>query len=187
MSEPAILPPGRPSSLLTVTQLGPRGMLTLRGDLDSAAMKQAVQAAVGLPVPARRRIVLAEHRGAGWMSPDELLLLMPHDAASAALKAAQDALQTAHALVVDVSEARASFRLSGRTAAEALARLAPVDMAALAPDELRRTRLAQIPAAFWRSDADSFDVVCFTSVARYAHDLLANAAASPPVGYFAGS
>ncbi|MCB2120102.1 MAG: sarcosine oxidase subunit gamma, partial [Rhodobacteraceae bacterium] len=42
-----------------VAEAGLRGMITVRGDLGSAAMKKAVKAATGTAVPAPRRIAVA--------------------------------------------------------------------------------------------------------------------------------
>ena len=69
-----------------------------------------------------------------------------------------------------------AFDLQGPGAQGALAKLCPVDFAALAPSEVRRTRMAQIPAAFWRH-GDGWRILCFRSVAGYAEALLRNAAA----------
>ncbi|MBI1218740.1 MAG: sarcosine oxidase subunit gamma [Rhodobacteraceae bacterium] len=170
----------RSEGFATVEEIGPVGMITLRGAQDSAALQAAVKAAVGVGLPAARRIELDADRGAGWMSPDELLLLLPYAAVSETLAALTQALSGEHALAVDVSDARAVFRIRGPQAREVLMKLCPVDLspAAFAPGELRRTRAAQVAAAFWISGPDEFTLVSFRSVGRYVFDLLANAAAS---------
>jgi len=43
------------------------------------------------------------------------------------------------------------------------------------PDELRRTRIAQVAGAFWR-EGDGFTLVCFRSVAGYVMGLLTHSA-----------
>ncbi|MEN8917520.1 MAG: sarcosine oxidase subunit gamma family protein, partial [Octadecabacter sp.] len=97
------------------------------------------------------------------------------------------ALAKSHFLAVDVSDARAVFTVSGDGARDVLARLCPVD---LHPDsfglgQVRRTRMAQIAAAFWMHD-DGFDVVCFRSVADYAQGVLTRAATTgEKTGFFA--
>ena len=97
------------------------------------------------------------------------------------------ALQGIHALAVDVSDARAMLHVSGDAAREVMAKLAPVDLGsdAFQPGQFRRTRLAQIPAAFWMQDAQTFHIICFRSQGKYLFDLL-NIAAAPgsKVGYF---
>ena len=51
-------------------------------------------------------------------------------------------------------------------------KLCPVDMAGLAEGEIRRTRAAQVAAAFWKSGPEEFTLVSFRSVAGYVMGLL---------------
>ena len=74
-----------------------------------------------------------------------------------------------------VSDARAVFRVQGGKADQVIAKLAPVDFAKLGPKELRRTRTAQVAAAFWAQD-DGYTLVCFRSVASYVMWLLSHSA-----------
>lgn len=150
-----------------ITEAGLQGMITLRGDLTSARLKKAVKAVAGVEVPARRRIALKDGKGAGWMSPDELLILVPYAEARATVEALTKALEGEHHLVADVSDARAMFRIKGEKAAQVLMKLCPVDLPRLAEGELRRTRAAQVAAALWKSDQDEFTLVSFRSVAGY--------------------
>ncbi len=161
-----------------VIEQGPRGMLTLRCDLAAQAVAKAVKSATGLGVPSAREIFLKGAAGVAWMSPDELLVLLPHGEATAAAAVMSDALKGEHALVAEVSDARAVFRIKGPHARDVLAKLAPVD---LHPDRfragmIRRTHLAQVPAAFWMVGKDDFEIVAFRSVAQYVFDLLSTAA-----------
>lgn len=161
-----------------IAELGLQGMITLRGDLGSAKVHSAVKSITGLPVPAINRVQLADSYGVCWMSPDELLLLVPYTEVANQLDALTSQLSGEHALAVDVSDARAVFSVSGPYARDVLAKLAPVDLAAerFTSGMIRRTRIAQVPAAFWLSDEDSFQIVCFRSVAQYMFDLLSVAA-----------
>ena len=166
-----------------------QGMVTLRGDLSAPALAKAVKAATGCAMPGQRKIVAAGGNAVAWMSPDEVLLLVPHAEAPAVAAGLGAALAGVHHLAVDVSDARAMFRLAGSGVREVLARLCPADLspAAFGPGELRRTRLAQVPAAFWLTAQEEARLVCFRSVARYAFDVLAGAAAGEPVGVFDAS
>jgi sarcosine oxidase subunit gamma len=155
-----------------VSEAGLRGMITVRGDLGSAAMKKAVKAATGTAVPAQRRIEVAGDRAAAWMSPDELLVLVPYGEAQATVAALEQALAGTHHLVADVSDARAVFTIRGARADEVLRKLCPVDFDALAEGEIRRTRAAQVAAAFWKSGPEEFTLVSFRSVAAYVMGLL---------------
>ncbi len=166
------------NGFVSVREAGLQGMITVRGDLASAGMKKAVKAATGCDMPQARRIVTDGDRGVAWMSPDELLVLVPYAGASAAVAALSAALGTDHALVADVSDARAMFRIKGARASEALMKLCPVDFASLAPNEVRRTRAAQVAAALWQSDQDEFTLVSFRSVAAYVFGALESSARS---------
>ena len=155
-----------------VSEAGLQGMITLRGDLASARMKKAVKAATGTPVPAMRRIEIKGDRAAAWMSPDELLILVPYVEAAATVAELEKALAGDHALVADVSDARAMFEIKGKKAHEALMKLCPVDFDTLAEGEIRRTRAAQVAAALWKSAEDEFSLVSFRSSAGYVMGLL---------------
>ncbi len=163
------------SGFAEIREIGPLGMISLRARADLAQLTAAVKAAVKLGLPEVRRIVIKGDRAVGWMSPDEWLLVMPHAEVPAALARLTKALKGAHALAVDVSDARAVFRIEGQAAGDVLRKLAPVDLAALAPGELRRTRAAQVACAFWRDDA-GFTLVSFRSVAGYVLGLLTHSA-----------
>lgn len=158
-----------------IREIGPVGMITLRAKPDVSGLAEAIKSAVGTAVPAKREIEVAGDRAAGWMSPDEYLLILPYDDTAAALAAIDKALQGQHYLAVVVSDARAVFRIEGARADQVLSKLAPVDFAAFGPKELRRTRTAQVAAAFWRDDA-GFTLVCFRSVASYVMGLLNHSA-----------
>lgn len=151
------------------------GMITLRG-AQNEVMSSAL-GGLGLGLPAMRRIEAYGAGQVGWMSPDEVLILCPYAAVNTILTGLGQALAGTHYLAVDVSDARAVFRIDGEAADQVLAKLSPADLldGQFPLGELRRTRLAQIPAAFWRDEA-GFTLICFRSVADYAFDVLCVAA-----------
>ena len=83
-----------------------------------------------------------------------------------------------HFLAVDVSDARAVFTVSGPQAREVMAKLTPVDMSAdaLPLGAFRRSKLAQVAAAFWMTDNETCQIICFRSTGQYMFDLLKIAA-----------
>ena len=163
----------------------PLGMVALRGDLSSDALRSAVTALTGLPVPAPLRVEGTSQRGAAWMSPDELLLFLPREEVAAALASLGQALAGTHHLVLDVSDLRACIAVEGAEAREALAKLSPADLhpEAFGPGAFRRTRLGQVAAGIWL-EGQGARVVCFRSVADYALALLRQSAADGAVGHF---
>lgn len=158
----------------TIREIGPLGMVTLRAK-GLKSIDKAVKAAVGAKLPAQRRIEIVGDSACGWMSPDEYLLVMPYDQVATALITIAKALKGQHHLAVDVSDARAVFRVEGPHAADVLRKLSPVDFDRLEPGELCRTRAAQVATAFWKHDG-GFTVVCFRSVANYVMGLLTHSA-----------
>lgn len=164
--------------LATIADAGLTGMITLRGDLSSKEVKAAVKKAVGLGLPAQRQALSGQGTAVLWMSPDELLLICAHDRVAETLATLEEALRGQHFLAVNVSDARARLRVEGAGARETLAKLCPVDLSpeAFTPGMVRRTRLAQIPAAFWLDDSGAFHLICFRSVADYAFGVLRDAA-----------
>ena len=173
--------------LARLAEAGLRGMITVRGDLEDAGLRAAVTGVTGTGFPDRRAAVIDGARGVLWMSPDEIMVLVPYAEAAEAETTLSEALKGVHALVADVSDARAVLSLSGEDARDVLARLTPADLrsASFGPGEVRRTRLAQVPAAFWMTGEDSFEIVCFRSVAVYVFDILANALRdTKPTGVF---
>ena len=161
-----------------IAQAPLQGMITLRADLSAPAVKKAVRAAAGVAMPAPGEARVSGDRGLCWMSPDEVLILCPYEAVAETLAKMHSDLAKAHSLAVDVSDARAMFRISGENAREVMAKLAPVDFSpeAFRPGTFRRSRMAQVAAAFWMTDDKTFHVVCFRSQAQYVFDLLKVAA-----------
>lgn len=159
--------------LATVTRLEGLGMIAIRADLARAG--DAIAEAAGLALPATTRITSDGSRSLGWMSPDELLLILPGPETADAIAALTGALIGEHALVIDVSDARAVFDVTGAHAADVIAKLSPADLEALPPDGLRRSRAAQTAVAFWRI-AGGFRMIGFRSTADYLQLILQNAA-----------
>ena len=160
----------------TLREIGPIGMISLRAK-GLKPLDKAVKAVTGTKLPAQRRIEISGDRACGWMSPDEYLLILPYAEVTEALAKLAKALAGEHHLAVDVSDARAVFRIEGDKAPDVLRKLMPVDFDRLEPGELRRSRAAQVAAAVWAQD-DGFTLVCFRSVAAYVMGLLAHSAQS---------
>ncbi len=173
--------------LVKIEELAGQGMVTLRGDLTDKAIVKAVKDVFGVALPDIRETAFSGSTGALWMSPDEALLLCSYDEAQAKADELAGKLADAHALVVNVSDARAVFQLKGSLLREVIAKLAPVDMSpdAFKPGMVRRTRMAQVAAAFWMDDASTARVVCFRSVGEYVFNLLSTAAdTNASVGHY---
>jgi sarcosine oxidase subunit gamma len=156
---------------VTATEAGLIGMISIRGDLTSKTLLKALKAQ-GLSMPAPRQIVTSAGVSLAWMSPDELLLICDHSEAAQRAQTLTEALEKTHALVCNVSDARALFRIQGAKPDQVIMKLSPADIATLPTGEMRRTRFAQVAVAFWRSAPDEISLICFRSVAGYVQGLL---------------
>ena len=151
---------------------GPQGMVSLRADLSDERVAKAVRTATGCALPEKRQIVTGEGAAVAWMSPDELLLLVPHEAAPGVAADMAGALAGTHHLATDVSDARAMFAIRGPGADDVVRKLCPVDIDRLPDGEIRRTRTAQVAAALWRSGEGEISLIAFRSVGGYVERLL---------------
>ena len=163
---------------VTVKDAGLQGMITLRGDLSSDALAKAVKAATGAAIPETGRINSGKTGSAAWMSPDELLLLVDHAQANATVAKLDKALVGTHTLAVNVSDARAMFSIEGKGIRDVLAKGSPANLSsdAVRIGDMRRTRLGQLPVAFWLNSDKAALVVCFRSVGEHVFNWLKAAA-----------
>lgn len=160
-------------ALAQVARVEGLGMITIRADLVRAG--DAIAEAAGLAIPGTARIITDGLRSLGWMSPDELLLILPVAEVAGAVAALEQALAGEPALVADMSDARTIFDLTGPHAADVVAKLSPADLDTLPADGLRRSRAGQTAAAFWRIKG-GFRLIGFRSTADYLDLILQNAA-----------
>ncbi len=180
------LPGARAEGPVTVEEMGLQGMISLRADFSAAGA--AITQVTGAAMPGPRSISAGQGCQVAWMSPDELLILCDHARADAMVSDLTAALSGQHHLAVNVSDARALFRVSGPAGGlrDTLAKITPADMSAsaLAPGEMRRTRLQQVAGAIWFETETEARLICFRSVAAYIFDLLAmSARPGGEVGY----
>jgi len=152
-----------------VSAVPSQGMVALRGDLADAGFAAALQAATGCAMPETRRSSTAGDNRALWMSPDEVMVFCPWGDAPGIVTAFMEKAGDSHVLALDVSDARAVFRVAGEKAWRVLAKGAPVDLAPGRFDtgEVRRTRIATVAAGIVKTGDDSFEVFCFRSYAEY--------------------
>ena len=105
--------------------------------------------------------------------------LTGHNTDVVGLRASLDELlggeQPEHALVLDVSDMRVAFRITGPRAGQVLAKLSPAEIGAMPPDGLRRSRAAQAACGIWR-EADGYVLIGFRSIADYLRGILTGAA-----------
>ena len=164
---------------VNVRQIMDKSMFTLRADLASTKVKVAMRSATGVALPKIGACVTAGSCILAWMSPDELLIVAPSGEAQKIYFKLDKALSGLHALLEDVSDARANFTLTGANVREVLAKLAPMDtnQAQFPVGSFNRTRFAQVAGAVFLEKEDMISLICFRSVQDYVFALFSNAAA----------
>jgi sarcosine oxidase subunit gamma len=158
--------------LVALADAGLAGMITLRGDLASPLLAEAVLAQTGCPMPGQRQLTTGARGKVAWMSPDELLVMVEYSRAGTVAEGLNTALKDGFFTAANVSDARAMISLTGAQARDVLAKVCPVDFHDFAVGQVRRTRLAQVAAAIWREETDRWTLVCFRSVAGYVWGVL---------------
>lgn len=157
-----------------VREIGGLGMILFRGDLSSPALETCVKTHLDLSIPGVGGI---EERGeamVGWMSPDELLFMVPEEQVPAVLGLLDTDLSGTHHLATDVSAMRMVFEICGSGVRDALAKGTPTDVApgSFRIGQLKRSRLGQVAAAFWMRDEETVRLICRRSEAGYLGDWL---------------
>ena len=163
---------------VTVMQDFDHSMFTLRANLSSTKIKAAIKLVIGGPIPKRGFCDTYANKSVAWMSPDELLITVDGPESVVIYADLQKALKGQHALLADVSDARAVFTLKGSHGLEVLAKLSPMDFHPMQfkVGSFTRTRFAQVAGAVFRVDAETIVLICFRSVQQYMFSLLCDAA-----------
>jgi sarcosine oxidase subunit gamma len=149
------------------------GMIDLRGLASDERFLSRVREVLGFDLPLKPRT----SAGAGdiaalWLSVDQWLITLPRREAVSLHGRLAQALKGVHSLAVDMSDARAIFRLEGENAREVLNKGASVDFTAreIGAGFVRRIRYAEIAALVHVRQVNPFacDLYVFRSYAEHA-------------------
>lgn len=149
-----------------------QGQILARAKLGDAALAGAF-AGAGLGVPEMRKRTVTKAGSAMWFSPDEVLIFV--DDVAGVLAKLQPAMPAA-SLSHDVTGVRVVFTISGPYVRDVLAKGVPRDLQSVEIGEVVRSRLGQIAVAFWLTDDNTAELVCFRSVGEYVGRWLETAA-----------
>ena len=154
--------------MVEVRKLDQTGMIAIRGEVASPKMQTAMKL-IGGSVPGKCEISGGPDLLAGWMAPDELLVMLPTEQIRDATDKLESALQGEHFLCVDVSDMRICVEISGDGSRDLLAKGTPADVSpeAFRIGQFRRSLFAQIQAAFWLSGEKTVRLLCRRSEADH--------------------
>ncbi len=120
---------GKAASGVTMSEVGHRAIINIRGTASDPAFTAAVQAATGIDLPVKANTVASNgDRQILWLGPNEWWVTAKDGEAEALLEALRTAFGGQHATACDVSESRAILALRGRHAREVLARGISLDL-----------------------------------------------------------
>ena len=125
------------------------GMISLKGDLADKSFKKIITENLNLSLPNARNVSTSNNISIIWMAPDELLVLVDYDQIDQYVKSLEKNLDGQHYLLANVSDARVIFNLKGKGVCEVLAKGTPADMSVFEVNDVRRSRIGQLAAAFW--------------------------------------
>jgi sarcosine oxidase subunit gamma len=146
------------------------GKVDLRGDPADRAFMSAVGRALDLVLPTEPLSSTVQGDVAAlWQGPDQWLIVCPRDRVAGVIGRLREAIDGAHASVVDVSAGRVAFRLSGPNARDVLAKGCPLDLhpRAAKPGYVAGSVLAKITALIHLRDEDAVDLHVGRSFADY--------------------
>jgi len=152
---------------------GPRGeiqsegFLLLQGELPSSSWARELPG----PLESRTR----EQQSLLWLAPGEWLLIVPATDVLSMEARLSTELRTTFAAVTDLSDAFASFELTGKRGAEVLMTGCSLDLhtEAFGSGRVARTVLAGVAAIVWRAQMERFRVFVDRSFAEHLEQWLA--------------
>lgn len=104
-------------------------LINLRGKPEDPAFLQAVEKALGMPLPLQPRTTqIAGELRLIWTGPDDWFVLGPADQADLLMGRLRNALRTLNAAVTEISSGYGVLRLSGPTVRDTLAQGCPLDL-----------------------------------------------------------
>ena len=162
---------------IALQEIDDRGMIDLRGLAQDQSFLSAARTVLGFDLPLSPRTSAGEGAvKALWLSVDQWLITCPRSEAPSLRLRLVEALQGIHSLAVDMSDARAIFRLTGDNGREVLNKGTSVDFTSpeIAQGLVRRIRYAEIAALVHVLSTGPFncDLYVFRSYADYAWSFL---------------
>lgn len=156
---------------LTMSEVGHRSIVNIRGTASDSAFASAVQSATGLALPTKANTVTT---GGGkqilWLGPNEWWVTAADGQAEALVETLRAAFVGQHAIACDVSESRVILSIKGPQARALLARGVSLDLhpRAFKVGECAQTGLSRANALIHLvDDAPTFELYVLKSFADY--------------------
>jgi len=154
-----------------IVETGSRASVVVRGDARDVRFVRTIADAVGLDLPIRPN-TSAHHLldAVLWLGPDEWLVVSETQPGQALASHIRQALQGLHAAVIDVSDARVVYAVTGAHARDVLAKGCSLDFhpRAFPLGRCARSLLAEVPVLIHHRSAEPcFELYVARSVGDY--------------------
>ena len=150
------------------------GLVTLKANFLDTKICDLVTATTGICFPKIGRISLGKKLSVGWMSIDEIAIILADSEADKITLKMKTKLKSYNNLCVNVSDSRCCFRLCGHGWREVLSKGTPVNLnpTSFTIGSFRRTRLGNVAVAIWAADVDEAYLFSMRSVGSFVSDWL---------------
>ena len=132
-----------------------KAIVNLRGNAQDPAFLQAVQTALGLPLPTKACSTLANAQmRIVWAGPDDWLIIAPPGQQDTVEQSLRAALASQHCAVTDVSSGYFQVSMSGAQVRDVLAQGCPMDFhpSVFRPGQAVGTHFFKVGIYLWQSD-----------------------------------
>ena len=164
-------------TVISIEEVPDFGLVTLKANFVDAKICDLVAATTGTSFPKTGRISIGKKLSLGWMSIDEIAIILAGGEADKITKKIKSKLKSYHNLCVNVSDSRCCFKLQGHGWREVLSKGTPVNLnpAAFTVGSFRRTRIGNVAVAFWAAEKNLAYLFSMHSVGSFIFDWLQTA------------
>ncbi|HWA50338.1 MAG TPA: sarcosine oxidase subunit gamma family protein [Dongiaceae bacterium] len=162
---------GKVTSGVTMSEIGHRAIINIRGTASDPAFAAAVKSATGVDLPAKSNTATSNgDRQILWLGPNEWWVTAKDGEAEHLLEALRNAFGGQHATACDVSESRAIIVVKGAKARDLLARGVSLDLhpKVFTPGQCAQTGLSRCNVLLHLTDdSPRFEIYVLKSFSDY--------------------
>ena len=164
-------------AVISIEEVRDFGLVTLKANFLDTKICDLVTATTGICFPKIGRISIGKKLSVGWMSIDEIAIILADSEADKITQKIKTKLKSYNNLCVNVSDSRCCFRLFGHGWREVLSKGTPINLnpTSFTIGSFRRTRLGNVAVAIWATDVDVAYLFSMHSVGSFVLDWLCTA------------
>lgn len=161
---------------ILIEEVADFGIITVKANVSDEKICSLLERVLNLKIPKIGKVTIGKKISVGWMSPDEIAVLVNYNDADKLSKKITEKMKSYHHLIVNMSDSRQCFKLTGKGWRDVLSKGTPID---LNPDvfgvgSFRRTRIASVAVSIWATDTHEAFLFSQRSVGGFISDWLRN-------------